>query len=302
MLLIAGVLAALGVDTDDADGETSPLSTIAGFVYLVIMATYDPVATKLFGGSTPGRRVTKQQVVSWEDGSPVSLLTLWARNVLLLLEWGCVVPGIVDLALTSSRPDGRSWVDRATGTAIVDRREAIAPTWVESPPPTFRPEPWGSLIAAAHEARARFGRTVAPIPPGPLRERLDEADVRVAACEAECIRVADRGAQLAQATAGHDLAALRARHAEAAADPAKASLADAYSRELASAERLATLVGTTTDRLLQLVAELNSAVNTGIEIALSPTDAKTFDLLLDQLDGLRASLHAVEIEAGPTAI
>ncbi len=159
-------------------------------------------------------------------------------------------------------------------------------------------------FAAPPSPTPRLGsqRVDTPIPPGPLRERLEEVSVRVAACEIECVRVAERGLQLSQAVAETDLDALRNRYQAAAADPSRGSLVEAYGRELASAERLAGLVDITTQRLQQLGAELNSAVNTGIEIALAPSNDKTFELLLDQLDALRASLEVVEQEAGPTAI
>ena len=62
------------------------------------------------------------------------------------------------------------------------------------------------------------------------------------------------------------------------------------------------LVALTERKLRQLVAELNSAVNTATEVAWSPSNDQTFQALLDQLDALRASLEIVEREAGPTTI
>ncbi len=303
LMLLVGVEAIIRAVTgvEASETESDWVSSMLGFFLLLVFVSFDPIASLLFRGATPGKKATGRGVIRWEDGSPAGGLVLWGRNVLLFLEWVMVVPGVVDLALTAQRDDGRTWIDRATGTAVISDGDT-------PPPPAapvahaFRPEPWGSLVGAAAEARSRLARTVTPVAPGPLRERLEEVSVRVAACEIECVRVADRGLQLSQAVAETDLDALRNRYRTAAADPSRGSLVEAYGRELASAERLAGLVVITTQRLQQLGAELNSAVNTGIEIALAPSNDKTFELLLDQLDGLRASLEVVEQDAGPTAI
>jgi hypothetical protein len=163
-----------------------------------------------------------------------------------------------------------------------------------------RPEPWGGLVAAAGTARSRLDQTVGPVPAGPLRERLQAVESRVAECEAECVRIADRGMQLARAVAGTDLAVLRARCEQAVtSEGAGSALAEAYAGELASAERLTALVTTTERKLYQLVAELNSSVNTAIEIALSPPSEETFQSLIDQLDTLKASIEIVQRGAVP---
>lgn len=297
--LQAALYAIFGIERD-VEGD-DPLSSVFGFLFSIVIVSYDALTFRVFGGATPGKKLTKRQIVRWGDDAPVGPLLLLGRNAILLLEWVFLVPGILDFKSTAERDDGRTWADRATGTAVVNLRASTRPLPAPPHAPVWRPEPWGSLVHAAGEARTRLARNLQSVPKGPLRERLDEVATRVAACELECARVADRGVQLSQAAEGTDVEALTSRLESVAAEPGKETLAEAYERELASARRLVALVESTTQRLQQLVAELNSAVNTGIEIALTPTDNRTFDLLLDQLDALRQSLAIVERESAPPA-
>jgi len=303
LLPLIGVQAALyaisGMERNAEDGD--PISTVFGLLFSIVIVSYDAVTSRVFGGATPGKRLTRRQIVRWGDGEPAGPMLLLGRNTLLLLEWVLLIPGILDFRSTAQRDDGRTWTDRVTGTAVVNLRAAPTLQTAPSTTPVWRPEPWGGLVHAAGEARTRLARTVKGVPQGPLRERLDEIAARVAACEVECTRVADRGVQLTHAADGTDIAALTSRFESAAAEPTKVTLAEAYERELASAKRLLALVESTTQRLQQLVAELNSAVNSGIEIALTPTDSRTFDLLLDQLEALRQALSIVERESAPPA-
>ena len=286
--------AATGIDSNQAGDWITPL---VGLVYLLLVISYDPLTSRLLGGTTPGKKTMGRRVVRWSDGAHARSVVLLGRNVLLVLEWMFLVPGIVDLALSAKRPDGRTWVDQAMGTAVVNER-AVPPSR-QSIQPMWRPEPWGGLVAAAAAARSRLDQTVGSVPAGPLRERLQAVESRAAECEAECVRIADRGMQLARAVAGTDLGALRARFEQAGTSGgAGSALAEAYAKELASAERLTALVMTTERKLYQLVAELNSSVNTAIEIALSPPSEETFRSLIDQLDTLKASIEIVQQGAG----
>lgn len=303
LMPLMGVQTALyaisGIERDAENGD--PISNVFGLLFAIVIVLYDAGTSRVFGGATPGKRATRRRIVRWEDGEPAGPMLLLGRNTLLLLGWVLLIPGILDLRSAAQRGDGRTWTDRVTGTAVVNLRAAPTLRTASSTAQVWRPEPWGSLVHAAGAARPRFARTVKGVPRGPLRERLDEVAARVAACEVECTRVADRGVQLSQAADGTDIAALTSRFESAAAEPGKVALAEAYERELASAKRLLALVDSTTQRLQQLVAELNSVVNTGIEIALAPTDNRTFDLLLDQLDALRQALAIVERESAPPA-
>ena len=171
--------------------------------------------------------------------------------------------------------------------------------------PTPLIEPWASLVKSAGAARARFSGNIALGEPGPLRERLDDLERKVAECEAECFRIASRGQHLAVTAAGLGLEALRAT-AEAArvaadADPSdvdRRNLADAYAEELESAERLDRLAAQTEVKLRQLVAELNSVANQALEVTMTPTSGIEVSALVDQLDALRAALTEVDHEVG----
>ena len=274
------------------------------------MIAYDPVLTRLARGATPGKRTQRLRVVMAEDGSAPSPMRLAGRNALLVLEWVTIVPGVIDLSRTAKDGEGRTWIDRAVGTAVL--REAASLVGQSSGSaaplsggPTPLIEPWASLVKSAGAARDRFSANIAQGGPGPLRERLDDLERKVAECEAECIRIASRGQHLAVTAAGLDLEALRARadaaRVDANADPSDAdrrSLADAYADELESAKRLERLAAQSEVKLRQLVAELNSVANQALEVTMTPASGIEFSALVDQLDALRAALTEVDHEVG----
>ena len=171
LLLIAGGGAALRATTgiEEIEGQSDWISSLQGFLTIVIVVLYDPVVARWFNGTTPGKKATKRRVIRWEDGSPAPALVLLGRNALLFCEWITFIPGVIDVMSAANRPDGRTWVDRATGTAVINEREATSNSQLRAADPAalgaaYRPEPWGGLIAAAAGSCARLGRTIGSIP------------------------------------------------------------------------------------------------------------------------------------------
>jgi uncharacterized RDD family membrane protein YckC len=311
LFVVVGLESALrAVSGVDAGPEGDWVSNVTGMLTLVGLIAYDPVLTRLARGATPGKRTQRLRVVLAEDGSPPSTLRLVGRNALLVLEWVTIVPGVIDLSRAAQDGQGRSWIDRAMGTAVL--REAamvVGPGSGSAAPmsggPTPLIDPWASLAKSAAAARDRFSGNIALGGPGPLRERLDDIERRVAECEAECFRIAIRGHHLTATAADLDLDALRARaetaRVAADADPSdvdRRTLADAYSEELESAERLDRLAAQTEVKLRQLVAELNSVANQALELTMAPTSGVELSALVDQLDALREALTEVDNEVG----
>ncbi len=298
LMVVQTALYAISGMERDAEGH-DPINTGVNYLLVIAIVFYDAVTSRVCGGATPGKRITHCAVVNWGDGEPAGFPLLVGRNTLLFLEWIFLIPGILDLRSAAHRDDGRTWTDRVTGTAAVNRRAVPTLQTASSATPVWRPEPWGSLVQTAVEARARIVHTVKGVPEGPRRERLDEIVALIATCEVECTRVADRGIQLSQAANAIDITTLTSRLESIAGEPDKVSLAKAYEGELTSAQELLALVERTTQLLQELVAELNSAVNDGIRISLDPKDNMTFDEVLDQLHALQQSIAIIDGEFPP---
>ena len=206
------VRAVTGVEAVETDESGDWVTTSVGLLALLLLAAYDPLTSRFFG-ATPGKRALGRRVVRWSDDTPAGLLLLAGRSTLLVLEFLFLVPRRHRPA--ADRPAARRPQLGRPGDGYRRRqREGCS----------VRPAPADAVATRtmgrarprqAEGARARLARTVAPVPPGPLHDRLQEIVTRVAACEAECVRVADRGVQLAHATAGADIASLRARAEQA---------------------------------------------------------------------------------------
>ena len=280
LFVVVGLEAVLrAVSGVEESPEGDWVSSVTGWLTIVGLIAYDPVLTRLARGATPGKRTQRLRIVIAEDGSPPSPMRLLARNALLVLEWVTIVPGVIDLSRTAQHGEGRTWIDRAVGTAVL--REAaflVGPdSWIRNPH-VRGTDPTDRAVGVPGEVGGRRScpllRQHRPGATGPLRERLDDLERKVAECEAECFRIASRGQHLAVTAAGLGLEALRAT-AEAArvaadADPSdvdRRDLADAYAEELESAERLDRLAAQTEVKLRQLVAELNSVANQALEVS-----------------------------------
>jgi hypothetical protein len=57
-------------------------------------------------------------------------------------------------------------------------------------------DPWRSFVQDAQQAKARFGRIIATVQEGPLRDRLGDIDARVDDGVHACWRIAESGYQL----------------------------------------------------------------------------------------------------------
>lgn len=142
---------------------------------------------------------------------------------------------------------------------------------------------WASLLADAHEARARFARAVTHAEAGPLRTTLVAAGAEVDAAVAEAERLATAGDRI-QRSHREVLAALgrqrRRRRAGAGLGEFDASLEAATQAQHASAERLAAASAQTLCQLQLVVARLSELTAHTCELTstaalpqLSPADS-----------------------------
>ena len=80
--------------------------------------------------------------------------------------------------------------------AVAGRRALRKGGAVERMDPFTLTDPWRSFVQDAQSSHARFGRIVAIVKPGPLRERLESIDERIADGVRACWRIAQSGHSL----------------------------------------------------------------------------------------------------------
>lgn len=170
----------------------------------------------------------------------------------------------------------------AAGVAVVlGRRPAGAPI-----DPFAVGEPWRHFVRDALQAQARFRRTVGTVPPGPLRDRLDDIGARVDGAVAECWRIA--------------------RHGHAI-DRALRDLSPSLPSQAATAARLTAAASDARDRLRLVDARLDEAAARAAELALGRPDgaadaaglSRELEAVVSELESLRLALEEVEGPATP---
>lgn len=188
------------------------------------------------------------------------------------------------------------------------RRRARPDGGRPSPPllPVVGPR-WRPSVAGADRARERFAAVVAPVPDGPLRERLDELGRHLDEGVAGCWAAATRADRLERVVADLDAERITAAHKEArrvAEAPGSSEVEVEAARLLAGQHaRVQGLLNALEDadgrlRLLQL--RLDDVVTRAATLALLPdgvaADAGVdadLERLVEELDALRAGLEAV---------
>jgi hypothetical protein len=164
-------------------------------------------------------------------------------------------------------------------------------------------EPWRRFVQDALQAQARFGRTVERMQGGPLKERLQSVERRLAEGVQETWRVARQGDNLVDALRQIDVDEARQeleeldhdeRHRGRSLDAARR----AVEAELASAQRIDAVARDAVDRLRVLTAQLDEAVARAVELSVRASDvgdlgplSEDVDHLVDDLEALRQGLE-----------
>lgn len=179
-----------------------------------------------------------------------------------------------------------------------------APTRSTRMDPFALGEPWRLYVRDALQAERRFAETVKHVPPGPLKERLDDIGARLHDGVEECWNVASRANAMQHAIAGVDVRSKEGdltrlqRELESGGSDSLERAADALRAQLASAARMEAAVWDARDRLRLLDARLDEAVARASELALRQgADAELGVLshdvedLVEEMESLRTALE-----------
>ena len=152
----------------------------------------------------------------------------------------------------------------------------------------------------AEESKQRFDRVVASVPPGPLRDRLQQLSGRLDEGIDESWRIARRGHEIVGAigTDRHrrrrrrELADLKRSVGRKQPTPSQTQTMQALEAQLASANRLVALADHSRDRLRLLDARFDELVARTVEVSVGTGDT---DVLGNDVDGLVNELESLRI-------
>lgn len=171
-------------------------------------------------------------------------------------------------------------------------------------------EPWRHYVRDALQSHTRFKDAVRGARPGPTRDRLSEIDERVSTGVREVWRIARRGDDLVDARRRLDPDEIRRDIAAAQASggdgPTMERTMDALRAQMATVERLETVIADADSRLRLLNARLDEAAARTIELAVRASDAAQLgglgddvDQMVDEMEALRQAIE--ETSGGGTA-
>lgn len=219
--------------------------------------------------------------------SPGSILLLGAAGAAGILAGGLVWGAAAGLA---------AYAARVALAVPRDRREA--------PNPAALSTPWRDYVREVLDSQQRYGRVVASVPDGPLRDRLAEIGQRIEDGVAEAWRIAQRGHALAGGLAQLNVEQIRQQLAYAEAEarqaprsPSRDRTIEALRAQLQTAERLAAITREAADRLRLLDARLDEAVARAVELSLSGDTGQLsglgsdVDVLVGEMESLRQALE-----------
>jgi hypothetical protein len=170
-------------------------------------------------------------------------------------------------------------------------------------------DPWRQAVADALKAQARFRVAVKEVHAGPLRDRMQEIEARVAAGVEEAWRIGRQGQKLVTARrhidvteAQRELNQLQGRSsAEWQEGGAVAKTAQSLQAELATAARLDQSIVNARDTLGLTNARLDEAVARAVELSVKADDVADLaglgnevDALVTDLEALRQGMEAVD--------
>lgn len=164
-------------------------------------------------------------------------------------------------------------------------------------------EPWRSLMSGVVDARHRYDRAIAPLKPGPLRDRLVEVRDRLDDAVDEAARIATAGSTLADARDQVDLAALQGERRQVdAAPPTKrsAQTAAAIDEQIAAAARLDQAIADIQDRLRLLDARLDETVTRTVEIVATQAGADEVGGLGSEVDDIVSEMESLRLAVEET--
>lgn len=175
---------------------------------------------------------------------------------------------------------------------MLRRRQQAPPSPVAHVDPATLPPRWGSVVADALTARARWQDLLAGLRPGPLRDRLAElgalVDDGVLAVWETAVRAVDAG-RIAEAL---DVEAVTREYKRAKSDPAAdPALVEALSARFTSVQRVLNAVDDAEQRLRLLDARLGAAVARAAEVTLAAGEGA--DSLGQELDAVVSELGAL---------
>lgn len=226
------------------------------------------------------------------------------RSPLALLLAGAGGGAALLVGLPAVGAVGAGAVAYAAGAALALARNRTPRRRKERVDPFTVGEPWRHHVRGALQAQARYARAVGDVPAGPLRERLEEIGRRIDQGAGECWRIAQRGDALDDSVALLGVAATRRRLADLEAGSGTSGSDEAVvaslRAQLASAERLDSVVAEAREQLKVLSARLDQAVATAVELTVragGSVDASSLgsdvEQVVDELEALRSALDEV---------
>jgi hypothetical protein len=165
-------------------------------------------------------------------------------------------------------------------------------------------EPWRQFVQSAQRSRSNLERTLAAMPAGPLRERLDGIGERLERAVEETWRIARRGDEIDAAVKRIDPVRLRANLQALRGQTGDVGAATAsVESQLATADRLKALSASTADQLRVAQARLDELVARTAEVGVGAQDTDTYahdvDDLVVELEALRQAVaETSRAEAG----
>jgi chromosome segregation ATPase len=175
-------------------------------------------------------------------------------------------------------------------------------------------EPWRRFVSDALKARERFKAIVETAQPGPLKTRLLEIAERMNTGVDESWRIAKRGQLLVAARAQIDTEGAQRELADverdasssAATKPALDRTAESLRAQLATAQRLQTVIDDAYSRLRLLDARLDEALARSAELSVEASDVESLTGLGDDVDSLVTEMESLrqaleETSRGPSA-
>jgi hypothetical protein len=162
-------------------------------------------------------------------------------------------------------------------------------------------EPWRQLMQGAQGAGRRFRETVAGMPAGPLRDKLDDIDVQLQHGLAEAWRVAKAGDEIDDVVRRLDPTALRSKLATAeqraatSPSPEHDAAVTSIRGQLESAERLKQQSAETAATLRLTQTQLDELVARAGEVRIGTADTASYaqevDDLVLKLEALRQAVE-----------
>ncbi len=217
-------------------------------------------------------------------------------SAILLAGGGAALGIVAGLPIVAAAGVGAvAWVARvAFAVPRAPRREHIDPFALG--------EPWRGFVRAALQAQARFDRTVQSAKAGPLRDRLAEIGERVDTGVSESWHVANRAQEISNALEQLDTREARAKLTALEQDSTSSSESRTRTEEslraqIASAERMDSVVADARDRLRLLDARLDEAAARAVELSVDASDegmvglSSDVDSLVTDMEALRQALE-----------